>query len=104
MTRSTGTVWVAGWLVVFAMGCGSDDHSGEHSGEHAVQGAGAGAGAEDHAGHGPAVVGPPSGALCPPGSTLTYANFGKGFFATYCDRCHAEKVTGAARMNAPADH
>lgn len=49
----------------------------------------------------------PSGALCPTGpaaSTLTYANFGMGFFAGYCQRCHASAVTGAARNGAPADH
>lgn len=30
-----------------------------------------------------------SGATCPTGSTLTYDNFGRQFFASYCDRCHA---------------
>ncbi|MBK8691786.1 MAG: hypothetical protein IPN17_05635 [Deltaproteobacteria bacterium] len=30
-----------------------------------------------------------SGATCPTSSTLTYDNFGRQFFATYCDRCHA---------------
>lgn len=30
-----------------------------------------------------------SGATCPTNSTLTYDNFGRQFFATYCDRCHA---------------
>ena len=30
-----------------------------------------------------------SGATCPTGSTVTYDNFGRQFFATYCDRCHA---------------
>jgi hypothetical protein len=30
-----------------------------------------------------------SGATCPTTSTLTYDNFGRQFFATYCDRCHA---------------
>ena len=31
-------------------------------------------------------------------------NFGQGFFGTYCQRCHASTVTGAARNGAPADH
>ncbi|MDB4932139.1 MAG: hypothetical protein JWM10_4623 [Myxococcaceae bacterium] len=30
-----------------------------------------------------------SGATCPTTSTLTYDNFGRQFFASYCDRCHA---------------
>ena len=25
---------------------------------------------------------------CPPGNTLTYENFGKDFFESYCVRCH----------------
>ena len=50
------------------------------------------------------VVGTPTGATCPTGSTLTYANFGRMFVDTYCQRCHASTVTGAARMDAPADH
>ena len=33
-----------------------------------------------------------SGATCPTGSTLTYENFGRGFFASYCDRCHASGI------------
>ena len=30
-----------------------------------------------------------SGATCPSNSTLTYDNFGRQFFANYCDRCHS---------------
>lgn len=30
-----------------------------------------------------------TGAVCPPGSTLTYANFGKPFMDNYCASCHA---------------
>lgn len=48
--------------------------------------------------------GPPSGAECAEGSTLTWDNFGKGFMETYCTRCHATSVTGAARQGAPSDH
>lgn len=33
-----------------------------------------------------------SGATCPTNSTLTYDNFGRQFFASYCDRCHANGV------------
>ena len=29
-----------------------------------------------------------SGATCPTNSTLTYDNFGRGFFLRYCDSCH----------------
>jgi hypothetical protein len=49
-------------------------------------------------------IGPASGATCPTNSTLTYDNFGKDFMTKYCLRCHSSKVTGAARMMAPADH
>lgn len=33
-----------------------------------------------------------SGAACPTNSTLTYDNFGRAFFASYCDRCHANGI------------
>jgi uncharacterized membrane protein len=46
----------------------------------------------------------PTGSVCPTTQTLTYANFGQAFFASYCQRCHASTVTGAARMGAPSDH
>ena len=45
-----------------------------------------------------------TGATCPPGSTLTYASFGQQFMTTYCTRCHASTLTGAARMGAPEFH
>ncbi len=48
--------------------------------------------------------GTPTGATCPSGSSLTYARFGQSFVQTYCQRCHASTVMGAARMGAPADH
>ncbi len=32
-----------------------------------------------------------TGATCPPGSTLTYANFGKPFMDNYCVSCHSGK-------------
>jgi cytochrome c1 len=103
-----------------AAGCDDDnaaDNGSEH-GDHDHDGANA-AGASDHdhgdhdhgagtAGehsHDPSVmVGPLTGATCPDNSTLTYTNFGKQFFENYCLRCHSEKVTGDARMMAPADH
>ncbi len=35
-------------------------------------------------------------ATCPPsGTTLTYDNFGAGFLATYCNRCHSSASNGA---------
>jgi len=34
-----------------------------------------------------------SGATCPSTSTLTYDNFGRGFFANYCDRCHTNGIS-----------
>lgn len=48
--------------------------------------------------------GPPSGAECAEGSTLTWDSFGKGFMESYCTRCHATALTGAARQGAPSDH
>lgn len=51
------------------------------------------------------VLGPDTNAVCPPqGSTLTYASFGEPFMASYCTRCHASTLTGAARMGATAFH
>lgn len=51
----------------------------------------------------------PSGATCPPGNTLGYANgsagtdgnFGVEFFTKYCTSCHSAQ--SHARMDAPAD-
>ncbi|MGZ3429218.1 MAG: hypothetical protein ACXVCV_21350, partial [Polyangia bacterium] len=34
----------------------------------------------------------------------TWASYAQGFFATYCTRCHATTVTGAARNGAPAGY
>lgn len=48
--------------------------------------------------------GTPTGAECPEGSTLTWANFGQEFMTTYCTRCHATTLTGSARQGAPGDH
>jgi uncharacterized membrane protein len=45
-----------------------------------------------------------SGASCPPGSALDYETFGRSFFDTYCTRCHASSLLGAARMGAPLGH
>jgi uncharacterized membrane protein len=55
-------------------------------------------------GHGNIEPGPPTGAECPPASTLTYENFADGFMESYCRRCHSESVTGADREGAPSDH
>lgn len=45
-----------------------------------------------------------SGATCTTGSTLTYDNFGRQFFANYCDRCHAAgmrpAITSLAQIQA----
>src|SRR5688500_10476454 len=50
------------------------------------------------------VFGPPTGATCPPGSTLTYENFAREFMETYCTQCHHQDLTGTARMGAPSFH
>jgi uncharacterized membrane protein len=51
-----------------------------------------------------AVLGPATGAECPPTSTLTYDNFGRTFMESYCTRCHSSELTGAAREGATRDH
>jgi cytochrome c5 len=48
--------------------------------------------------------GVPTESVCPATQTLTYANFGRAFFDSYCQSCHAGTVTGAARKGAPQDH
>lgn len=50
------------------------------------------------------VLGPPTGAECPPTSQLTYDNFGKPFMESYCTRCHSSTLTGADRMGATPFH
>ncbi len=72
---------LAATLLVFAMGHGD----------------GCGCGGDE-------VLGPPTAAICPQGSTLRYANFGQQFMATYCTRCHSSTLAGAARQGAPAFH
>jgi hypothetical protein len=85
---------MSAWLVLAQgmglLGC-KDDEGDEH-GDH------------DHM-HDEAPVGPPSGAVCPDDSALTYDTFGKMFMEDYCTRCHSSKLKGdAARMNAPEGH
>lgn len=50
------------------------------------------------------LFGPPTASVCPPTSTLTYDNFGKGFMESYCTRCHATDLVGADRHGAPSFH
>lgn len=50
------------------------------------------------------LFGPPTESVCPPTSTLTYANFGQPFMAAYCTRCHASTLVGADRHGAPSFH
>ena len=54
--------------------------------------------------HSHAVVGEPTGAVCPTASTLTYVTFGKAFLDKYCVECHDSNKTGAARKGAPEFH
>ncbi len=46
--------------------------------------------------------GPRTGAICPT-PAVTYASFGRSFFATYCTTCHSVALTGAARAGAPVE-
>lgn len=89
MSRAVWILLVAS-LSVFMFGACGDEGEHEHD--------------EEHGDHSHDEVGPPSGAECPDGSTLTYENFGKEFIADYCLGCHSSKVTGNARMGAPGDH
>jgi hypothetical protein len=50
------------------------------------------------------LFGPPTGSVCPPGSTLTYETFGKPFMEGYCTRCHDSKLEGAERKGATSFH
>jgi mono/diheme cytochrome c family protein len=45
---------------------------------------------------------PLDGPLCPPGGTsLSYAGFGRPFFAAHCTGCHSKDLSGPARNGAP---
>lgn len=46
----------------------------------------------------------PTGATCPPDSTLGYENFGAPFMEAYCVRCHSAALVGEARNGAPLYH
>lgn len=50
------------------------------------------------------VLGPPTGATCPPDSTLTYESFGRPFMESYCTQCHSSELTGKDRMGAELYH
>jgi hypothetical protein len=50
------------------------------------------------------VLGPPTGATCPPGSQLTYVSFGAKFMTDYCTSCHSSTLSGSARMGATLYH
>ncbi len=50
------------------------------------------------------LLGPPTGATCPPASTLTYGNFGEPFMTTYCVSCHSSTLMGSQRHGAPLLH
>jgi hypothetical protein len=50
------------------------------------------------------LFGPPTETVCPPGSTLTYDNFGRTFMESYCTECHSSELTGADRQGAPSFH
>ena len=93
--RARPTSWSLSLLLTLSLplmmahegGCGSDEEDdGDHDHDHDEE------------------VGPPTGATCPEGSTLTYENFGKPFMESYCLRCHSESVIGADRQGAPSDH
>lgn len=42
-----------------------------------------------------------TGSVCPASSTLTYEGFARGFFDTYCVRCHSTTTSGPFRQGAP---
>ena len=92
MVRFAIVCLLSGWSLVCVGGCGGDDSPGDHDAN------------VEEGGHDGEPAGPPSGAKCPDGSTLTYKNFADGFFSSYCRSCHSAKVKGTARMMAPDDH
>jgi hypothetical protein len=100
-TLSLGASWgaIVVCLALLGGGCEDDMATGPHdaAADHDEDGSAA----HDHD---MTSIGPASGATCPANSSLTYDNFGKDFMTKYCLRCHSSKVTGAARMMAPADH
>jgi len=55
--------------------------------------------ADPHAGHGS--HGAPTGAVCPPQSTLDYDSFGATFLERYCVDCHSSALSPSARDGAP---
>jgi hypothetical protein len=102
--RSSAALFACLILCAAPLACDDDKsadegHShGDHD-EHSAEGT-----AGEHSHDASAMVGPVTGATCPSDNTLTYDNFTQKFVGDYCLRCHSEKVTGAARMMAPADH
>ncbi|HVK83727.1 MAG TPA: hypothetical protein VM513_06450 [Kofleriaceae bacterium] len=54
--------------------------------------------------HSEEVLGPPTGATCPPTSTLTYQSFGQQFMTDYCVECHDSAKMGSDRNGATIDH
>ena len=52
----------------------------------------------------PPLLGPPTEATCPSGSTLTYTTFGQAFMEAYCTRCHSSQLKGPDRQGAPLLH
>jgi cytochrome c5 len=84
--RALASGLLAAVAFLFATGHGGDDDGGcGHSDEGEV-------------------LGPLTGASCPPTSTLTYESFGRAFMGDYCVRCHDSKLTGAARQGATSFH
>ena len=49
----------------------------------------------------PAVKQAASDASCRNGTSLTYENFGEGFFLNYCVNCHASDIGVSERLGAP---
>lgn len=50
------------------------------------------------------LFGPPTGATCPPDSTLTYETFAMPFMTRYCTKCHSSDLVGDQRHGAPSFH
>jgi cytochrome c5 len=48
--------------------------------------------------------GPSTGSTCPSDQTLTYENFGRDFFESYCTRCHSSELSGSDRHGAPVGY
>jgi hypothetical protein len=94
---STWTRWMLVTIATCAAACGSPPSTADAGPEPSD------AGTDARPARMRTSMAAPSGAECPPGSTLTYESFGEAFFEDYCVRCHSSTLTTSTERNgAPA--